>query len=70
MVYFTAQADRDFFLLGITELQVTTTNNNTTDEDDENNNNNNIQTVRIYCQDIGMEFGIEKCIVQIMRSGK
>ena len=29
-----------------------------------------IQTVRIYSQDIGMEFGIEKCAILIMRSGK
>ena len=29
-----------------------------------------IQTVRIYNQDIGMEFGIEKCAMLIMKSGK
>ena len=29
-----------------------------------------IQTIRIYNQDIGMEFGIEKCIMLIMRSKK
>ena len=29
-----------------------------------------IQTVRIYSQDIGMEFGIEKCFIQVMKSGK
>ena len=29
---------------------------------------NHIQTVRIYSQDIGMEFGIEKCVIVIMRS--
>ena len=29
-----------------------------------------IQIIRIYSQDIGMEFGIEKCAIQIMRSGK
>ena len=29
-----------------------------------------IQTVRIYCQDVGMEFGIEKCAMQVMKSGK
>ena len=29
-----------------------------------------IQTTRIYSQDIGMEFGIEKCAVFIMRSSK
>ena len=29
-----------------------------------------IQTVRIYSQDIGMEFGIEKCAMLVMRSGK
>ena len=27
-----------------------------------------IQTIRIYNQDIGMEFGIEKCVMLIMRS--
>ena len=26
--------------------------------------------VRIYCQDIGMEFGIEKCAMLIIKSGK
>ena len=26
--------------------------------------------VRIYSQDIGMEFGIEKCAMQVMKSGK
>ena len=29
-----------------------------------------IQTVRIYSQDTGMEFGIEKCAMIIMKSGK
>ena len=28
------------------------------------------QTVRIYSQDIGIEFGIEKCAMLIMRSRK
>ena len=29
-----------------------------------------IQTVRIYGEDIGMEFGIEKCAMLLMRSRK
>ena len=29
-----------------------------------------IQTVRIYIQDIGMEFGIEKYTMLVMKSGK
>ena len=29
-----------------------------------------IQTIRIYKQDIGMEFNIEKCVVLMMKSGK
>ena len=29
-----------------------------------------IQTIRIYNQDIGMKFGIEKCAMLIMKSGK
>ena len=29
-----------------------------------------IRTVRIYSQDIGMEFGIEKCAMLVMKSGK
>ena len=29
-----------------------------------------IQTVRIFCGDIGKEFGIEKCVMLIMKSGK
>ena len=29
-----------------------------------------IQTVRIYSQDLGKEFGIEKCVMLIMKSGK
>ena len=29
-----------------------------------------IETVRIYSQDIGMEFGIEKCAMLVMKSGK
>ena len=29
-----------------------------------------IQTVRIYSQDRGMEFGIEKCTMLVMKSGK
>ena len=28
-----------------------------------------IQTVRIFSQDIGMEFGIEKCAMLVMKSG-
>ena len=29
-----------------------------------------IETVRIYSHDIGMEFGIEKCAMLVMKSGK
>ena len=29
-----------------------------------------IHTIRIYCQDIGMELGIEKCTLLVMKSGK
>ena len=29
-----------------------------------------IQTIRIYTQDIGMEFGIEKCAMLVMKKGK
>ena len=29
-----------------------------------------IHTIRIYSQDIGMEFGIEKCVLLVMKSGK
>ena len=29
-----------------------------------------IHTIRIYSQDIGMEFGIEKCALPVMKSGK
>ena len=29
-----------------------------------------IQTVRVFSSDIGMEFGIEKCVVVIMKRGK
>ena len=29
-----------------------------------------IHSVRIYSQDIGMEFGIEKCAILVMKSGK
>ena len=29
-----------------------------------------INAVRIYSQDIGMEFGIEKCAMLVMKSGK
>ena len=29
-----------------------------------------IHTVRIYSQDIGMEFGVEKCALFVMKSGK
>ena len=29
-----------------------------------------IHAVRIYCQGIGMEFGIEKCALLVMKSGK
>ena len=29
-----------------------------------------IHTVRIYSRDIGMEFGIEKCSMLVMKSGK
>ena len=29
-----------------------------------------IQTVRIYSQNIGMEFGIEKCVMLVMKSSK
>ena len=29
-----------------------------------------IHTIRIYSQDIGMEFGIERCALLVMKSGK
>ena len=29
-----------------------------------------IQTERIYSQDMGLEFGIEKCTMLVMKSGK
>ena len=29
-----------------------------------------IQSVRMYIEDIGMEFTIEKCLLLIMKSGK
>ena len=29
-----------------------------------------IHTVRIYIQKIGMEFGVEKCTMLVMKSGK
>ena len=29
-----------------------------------------LHTIRIYSQDIGMEFGIEKCALLVMKSGK
>ena len=29
-----------------------------------------IHTVRIYSEDLGMEFGIEKCALLVMKSGK
>ena len=29
-----------------------------------------MHTVRIYSQDIGMKFGIEKCVLLVMKSGK
>ena len=29
-----------------------------------------IHAVRIYCQNIGMEFGIEECAMLVMKSGK
>ena len=29
-----------------------------------------IRAVRIYSQDIGMEFGIEKCAILVRKSGK
>ena len=29
-----------------------------------------IQTARIYSQDIGMEYGIEKCAMSVMKNGK
>ena len=36
----------------------------------ENELETHIHAVRIYCQDIGMEFGIEKCAMLVMKSGK
>ena len=29
-----------------------------------------VQTVRVFCEDIGMEFGIEKCAMSVMEKGK
>ena len=29
-----------------------------------------MQTVRVFCEDIGMEFGIEKCAMLVMEKGK
>ena len=35
-----------------------------------NNNNYNIHALRIYRQDIGIEFIIEKCVMLVMKSSK
>ena len=32
--------------------------------------NSLVQTVRVFSQDIGMEFGIEKCAILVMEKGK
>ena len=29
-----------------------------------------VQTVRVFSEDIGMEFGIEKCAMSVMEKGK
>ena len=29
-----------------------------------------VQTIRIYSQDIGMEFGIEKCAMLVIKKGE
>ena len=29
-----------------------------------------VQTVRVFSEDIGMEFGIEKCVMLVMEKGK
>ena len=45
-----------------------------TNSNNNNNNNNNndslVQTVRVFSEDIGMEFGIEKCAMLVTENGK
>ena len=54
--------------------RTTTTTTTTTEMNNNNNNNKELETfihaVRICSPDIGMEFGIEKCAILIMKSGK
>ena len=47
-------------------------NNNNFDDDDDNNNNNNNNNnlARIFCDDIGMEFGIDKCAILVLKRWK
>ena len=43
-------------------------NNNSNNVDDNNNNNNNL--ARIFCDDIGMEFEIDKCATLVLKRWK
>ena len=45
-------------------------NSNNFDDDDDNNNNNNNNLARIFCDDIGMEFGIDKCATLVLKRWK
>ena len=45
-------------------------NNNSNNVDDNNNNNNNNNLARIFCDDIGMEFEIDKCATLVLKRWK
>ena len=46
-------------------------NNNSNNVDDNNNNNNNNNNLaRIFCDDIGMEFEIDKCATLVLKRWK
>ena len=46
-------------------------NNNINNNNNNNhNNNNNNNLARIFCDDIGMEFGIDKCATLVLKRWK
>ena len=62
-------------MITIIGIIITTTkngnnNNNNSNNVDDNNNNNNNNLARIFCDDIGMEFEIDKCATLVLKRWK
>ena len=51
-------------------LNIINNNNTNSNSNNNNNNNNNSNKTGVFSSDIGMDFGIEKWVMMVMRRGQ